>query len=231
MQSRTYLEITNNLKTLGISESCIQRIMHAVDSMPGKDHVQGALTFLTALTAKKSQREDYYKYSSYLAEYFCTISNLGLFAVAYYYGDYAILAAATFSALSHAIPLQRLHDLDMLGIFIIFSKAMLNYKVIMERPEVLAWAAGAMTVNILDTVITRTHLNKIGPSLHVAWHLAAAFALYKFNAAQTDITENEMHSVLEAMPHESVPSFLQTAYETIAEYMHQYAIKSHCLVS
>ena len=219
MQSRLHLDILNNLKTLGISELCIQRIMSAIDKMPRKDHLEGALRFLTEITDKKSKRENYYQYSNYLAEYFCTLSNLGLFAVAFYYNDYATLIAATFSALSHAIPSQRLHDLDMLGVFIIFGKAIANYKMIMQRPDVLAWGIGALTVNILDTVITRSYLDKIGPSLHVTWHLAAAFALYKFNQAQITFSESELQTVLQAIPKQEVPSFLRSAHEKITEYI------------
>jgi hypothetical protein len=228
MQSRLHLDILNNLKILEVSEPCIRQIIHAVDKMPGKDHVQGALKFLTEITDKKSQRENYYQYSNYLAEYFCTISNLGLFAVAFYYNDYATLAAATFSALSHAIPSQRLHDLDMLGVFIIFGKAIANYKMIMQRPDVLAWGIGAFTMNVLDTIITRSHLDKIGPSIHVTWHLAAAFALYKFNQAQIKFSENELQIIQQAIQEQKVPNFLQYAYEKIDEYMSP--VKNNCVI-
>ncbi|KTC83415.1 hypothetical protein [Legionella cincinnatiensis] len=230
MQTKLHLEIVNNLKTLKINEDCIQRIMDAVDKMPGKEHVKGALKFLTEITSQKSRRESYYQYSHYFAEYFCTISNLGLFAVAYYYGDYATLAAATFSALSHAIPLQRLHDLDLLGVFIIFGKAISQYKIIMERPEVLAWGTAALGVNIMDTLITRKHLDKIGPAIHVVWHLAAAFALYKFNQAQVEIAENELQNVLEAIPTHQIPGFLQSSYEVISDYIYNFSIQTNCVL-
>lgn len=219
MQSRLHIDILTNLKTLGISEPCIQRIMNAVEKMPGKDHLKGALKFLTELTDKKSQRENYYQYSNHFAEYFCTISNLGLFAVAFYYKDYATFAAATFSALSHAIPSQRLHDLDMLGVFVIFGKAIANYKMIMQKPDVLAWGLGAFSINVLDTIITRSYLDKIGPSIHVVWHLAAAFALYKFNQAQIEFSKNELQTMQQAIQKQEVPNFLQYAHEKIVEYV------------
>jgi hypothetical protein len=228
MQSRLHLDILNNLKTLGISEPCIQRIMNVVDKIPGKDHVKGALKFLTEITTKKSQRENYYQYSNYFAEYFCTISNLGLFAVAFYYNDYATLAAATFSALSHAIPSQRVHDLDMLGVFIIFGKAIANYKMIMQRPDVLAWGMGAVTINVLDTLITRSHLDKIGPSIHLTWHLAAAFALYKFNQAQIQFSEQELYTVQQAITKQEIPNLLQNTYKKIDEYINP--IKNSCAI-
>ncbi|MHB1949201.1 MAG: hypothetical protein ACYCQI_13925 [Gammaproteobacteria bacterium] len=209
-------KIINNLTALNLSDTSIQRIMAAVDKMPDKYHVKGVLKFLTEITAQKSKREDYYQYSNFISEYFCTISNLGLFAVGYYYSDFATLLAATFSALSHAIPLQRLHDFDLLGVGIIFAKVMANYKIAMERPEVLGWGACALTVNVLDMIVTRKHLDKIGPSLHVAWHLAAAFALYQFNKAQTGIDSEEVQAVLKALVATVVPNFLYGAYKTIS---------------
>src|SRR5690242_12616155 len=143
--------------------------------------------FFSKPTDKKSQREDYYQYSNYLAEYWCTLSNVGLFAVGCYYGDFATLAAATFSALSHAIPSQRLHDLDMLGVVGILGKAVNNYDVILKRKDVIATGTAALAINVIDTILTRKYRDKIGPWLHVAWHIAAAAALGVFNQAQLDI--------------------------------------------
>lgn len=142
--------------------------------------------FFSKPTDKKSQREDYYQYSNYLAEYWCTLSNIGLFAVGCYYGDFATLAAATFSALSHAIPSQRLHDLDMLGVAGVLGKAINNYDVILKRSDVIATGTAALAINVIDTVLTRKHRDKIGPWLHVAWHIAAATALGVLNQAQLD---------------------------------------------
>lgn len=147
-------------------------------------------SFFTEPTARKSQRENYYQYSNYLAEYWCTLSNLGLLAVGCYYGDFATIAAATFSALSHAIPLQRLHDLDILGVAGVLGKVIANYEVISKRTDVIATGAAALTLNLIDTVVTRKHLDKVGPYLHVAWHIAAAIALGKLNQAQLDAETN-----------------------------------------
>ena len=144
--------------------------------------------FFSKPTNKTSQREDYYQYSNYLAEYWCTLSNVGLFAVGCYYGDFATLAAATFSALSHAIPSQRLHDLDMLGVVGILGKAVNNYDVILNRSDVIATGTAALAINAIDTVLTRKHRDTIGPWLHVAWHIAAATALGVLNQAQLDMT-------------------------------------------
>jgi hypothetical protein len=89
-------QILDNLKILRVKDACAKRIMNAVENMPGKDHIKGALKFLTQITNTKSKREDYYQYSNHIAEYFCTISNLGLFAVGFYYNDFAVLAGESF---------------------------------------------------------------------------------------------------------------------------------------
>lgn len=223
-------QIIFNLKTLKISETAIQRIMSCIEIMPCNNHVQGSLAFLSQITDMKSKREDYYQYSNLFAEYFCTISNLGLFAVAYYYRDFATLAAATFSALSHAIPLQRLHDLDLLGVFFILGKAVTNYKLFMDRPDILAFGAGALTINVMDTYITRKYLDKIGPSLHVTWHLAAALALYKINQGQVEASAAELGEIASSVKLNSIPSILQAGYETITAYMSSMGHESSCII-
>lgn len=102
------------------------------------------------------------------------------------YRDFATIAAATFSALSHAIPLQRLHDLDMLGVVGILGKAAAHYDILSNRTDVLAIGSIALALNAIDTVLTRKYRDKTGPWLHVAWHIAAALALAQFNQAQLD---------------------------------------------
>lgn len=223
-------QILNNLKALRVNEECAERIMNAVENMPGKDHIEGALIFLTQVADKNGKRENYYRYSNYIAEYFCTISNLGLFAVGCYYGDFALLVAATFSALSHAIPSQRLHDLDILGVFIVFGKVITNCNIFIEKPEVLAWGAGALTINLMDTIITRKYLDKIGPVIHVAWHLAAALALYKLNQAQVDVTNEELQSITSATKLNTIPEFLNTAFEEITKQMSHLFNASRCTI-
>jgi hypothetical protein len=61
-----------------------------------------------------------------------------------------------------------------------------HHKVLLANPWVMAWGAGAIAINLLDTFITGNYLDKVGPAIHVAWHLAAALALYKFNQAQVN---------------------------------------------
>lgn len=167
--------------------------LETVKNMSSTERLGAAYNLLTERTAKKSIREDYYQYSSLIAEYFCTLSNFGLFGVGLYYRDEATLFAATMSALSHAIPSQRLHDLDMLGVVAIAAKVCNNYQVLLDDPKTVAWGAGALSINFIDTNITRRHLDKVGPWIHVVWHLAAALALYQFNVAQNEIMERPLH--------------------------------------
>jgi len=223
-------QIIDNLQLMHMSEEYIQKILQTVEAMPAKEHVLGALKFLTQITDQKSKREAYYIHSNYLAEYFCTLSNIGLFAVGYFYNDFSTLLAATFSALSHAIPSQRLHDLDMMGIFLIFGKAVANYKMIMKRPDVIAWGATALTINVMDTVITRNYLDEIGPGLHVTWHIAAALALYKFNQAQLETTDEEIQNIMTSVTSNTVPNFLTDAYQEVTNYLYDFNCMSACTI-
>lgn len=230
LDDETRQQLIDHLKVLQVSDDCAERIMNAVERMPGKDPIKGALKFLTKITNEKSKREDYYRHSKFIAEFFCTISNLGLFAVGIYYADFATLIAATFSALSHAVPLQRLNELDKIGVLVIFGKVLANYKLFMERPELLAWGAGALTVNLMDTVITKKYLDKIGPSLHVAWHLAAALALYKIDQASVEVTKAELQSIAGAVMTSTIPSFLDTTHQTITDHMSALSKTSQCMI-
>jgi hypothetical protein len=217
-------QIILNLTTLRVSEESAERIMNAIENMRCKNQIKGALKFLTTITNEKSKREEYYLYSNFIAEFFCTISNLGLFAVGIYFEDFAILLAATFSAISHAIPLQRLNELDKLGVLIIFVKALINYKIFLERPELFAWGAGALAINVLDTFITPRYLEKIGPSLHVIWHLAAALVLFKIEQAQVEVNAAELQAIAIAAASSTVPAYLSAAHEKISTHMEKLAL-------
>jgi hypothetical protein len=160
------------------------QIVNSVDNMPGAERILAALNDLTELTNKKSVCEDYYLHSNHIAEYFCTISNFGFFAVAYYYNDYATLFAATCSALSHAIPLKRLNELDKIAAVSLFLKVMFHYDTLLHNPAIIASGLATFSLGVLDIMVGRKNKEMWGPSLHVAWHLAAAVALHQFNHAQ-----------------------------------------------
>lgn len=189
--------IIENLKILKVTDASIDKIFNTVDNMRGSTHALRALNFLTQLTSKAGYDEKFYQHSDYIAEYFCTISNLGFFAVAWMYHDYEALIAGIFSALSHAIPLKFLNDLDKIAACALFLKVISHYDVLINNPLVLACGAAALTIGGLAGVGKR-NLEKYGASPHVLWHLSAAFALYKFNQAIFDVTENEAQRIFTA---------------------------------
>lgn len=231
----TRQKIISNLETLKLSKKSIDRIMAAVDKMPGKDHVMGALKFLTEITAKKGQREEWYTRSDLLAEYFCTLSNIGFFAVGFYYNDWFTLCAATFSALSHAIPLQRLHELDIAAALAVFAYAASHYAMLVERPDVLLAGAGTLTIGLLDLIVTRNYLDKVGASFHVAWHIAASCALFHFNQIKVELSQTHNQQLLEGINQSVIPGFLQTYFnaisESISNYAGNYSSANSCTIS
>ena len=139
--------------------------------------------FLLEPTRLASQREEYGVTSNQIAEFYCTISNIGLFLVALYYHDYATFFAALFSTLSHAFPYQRLHDLDIIGVVGVGLRVIYYRHALYKYPTVIVIGGVALLINLIDTWVTRRYLKRVGPWLHVVWHLSITFALYKFNEA------------------------------------------------
>lgn len=125
---------------------------------------------------------------SSIAEFWCTLSNIGFFMVGIYCFPLApltasfIFMAGTFSLLSHTTPSQLLHDFDMLGVVLIGIPILLHIPLILGSP--LLWplliAGGiAVIVNVVDTIITKTWGTELlGPWPHVLWHISAAVALF-----------------------------------------------------
>lgn len=211
--------VIQNLKTLKVSDEAINKIFNTIESMCASSHVLRALNFLTQLTGKTGYDEKFYQHSDYIAEYFCTISNLGFFAVAWMYSDYATLIAGVFSALSHAVPLKILNNLDKIAAHGLFLKVISHYDVLLNNPLALASGAVALTVGGFAIGVGKKNLDKYGASPHVLWHLAAAFALYKFNQARFDVTESEVQHVYMAATQNMIPEFLQSSYNVIAEHV------------
>lgn len=183
------LEVFNNIWQSGSNLAT-----SACSSTYGKKIVE----FIVAPVDKKSARETYYTHSNYISEHYCTISNIPMLIVGLYYGDYSAVAAASFSILSHAIPSQRLHDLDILGVGLVGFNIATNYDVILKKPDILIWGGGAMALNVLDSLLARNvssePFEQIEPWLHVAWHLSAGLALYKFNKAKEDLSNQSSES-------------------------------------
>jgi len=211
-KEETRNQIIYNLKTLKVNENSINKILNAIDSMPASEHLLGALKFLTELTDQRSRCEHFYVHSDHIAEYFCTLSNLGLFAVAFYCQDYVTLFAATFSALSHAIPLKRLNDLDKLAAVTTFLNVLVHFNTLTYQPLLVAGAITA-TFGVLDMYVGRKHMDVFGPTFHAAWHLAAAYALFQFNRAQTaKVSAQEIEALGVAIQQNNIPNYLKDSY-------------------
>lgn len=134
---------------------------------------------------KQSSRREYSKGN--IAEFWCTLSNFGFFFVGLLFGDLSLLLAGIFSLLSHTVPSQLVHDLDILGVVLIGIKILLSLPFLISNPVMLPFVLGfgglAIAINILDAFITPRYYDKVGPWLHVAWHLSAAVAMFSVNLA------------------------------------------------
>lgn len=118
-----------------------------------------------------SQREDWYKITPYVAEFWCTVSNVGFLIVGCRYHSAELIVAGLASAVSHAIPKQWLNTVDKMGVALVAIKLAVNYRVLLEHPWLLAPIALAGVVNWVDAYRARKH-GETGP--HVVWHLTAA---------------------------------------------------------
>ena len=184
-------KLIDNLNKLKISQSSIDYLIKIVDKMPARPQMYSALRFLTEYTDSSSICEQHYLHSPHIAEYYCTLTNIGLFAVGCYFQDYPTLAAALFSTLSHAIPLKRLNELDKLAAVSVFLKVLYNYHLLASNPNILTAGLVTFTFGALDKWIGRNHLDTFGSLFHSSWHLSAAFALFNFNQAQSQHMANE----------------------------------------
>jgi hypothetical protein len=213
LDDEIFREVLENLKALNISEDSAKRIMNAAERMPNEDHVKGALRFFTHIRDDRHKREEYYQWSPYVAEFFCTISNLGIFAAGAYSAKFSALIAATFSILSHAIPTQLFQTLDQSGaVFgILFEAAIqigLEWDRIKTQPTTLltalAYPAGALAIGFVDTLPSRIdyfypgfkkevedkypiYKEVIAPTLHSTWHSAGGIAIIMFYATLAEL--------------------------------------------
>ena len=137
------------------------------------------------MPTKTSSRREYS--TGKIAEFWCSISNVGFIFVALLFADIPLFLAGTFSLFSHTIPSQLIHDLDILGVVLIGIKVAVCLPLLILNPwsllVVLPFGALALGINIIDALFTNKYYHKVGPSIHVAWHLTAAFANLVLNAA------------------------------------------------
>lgn len=174
-------EIIQNLRSLNISQSSINKILRIVENMPCVDQMQRMLAFLTQLKDEKIQCEPYYLYSNYVAEFFCALSSLGFFASAFIYKDYLTLALAFFAILSHAVPLQILNNCDKIAAIAKTVHIATYYSLLLKNPDFIALGMLTAALGIAEFSVGRKYKEFFNGSLHSAWHLATAFGIYKFN--------------------------------------------------
>lgn len=131
-------------------------------------------SFFGALTDPKSQRENWYKVTPYIAEFWCTVSNIGFIYVGLKHNSPELVCAGIASIVSHTIPKQWLLAVDKIGVALVLSKAVREYSTLVRNPWLLAPLAIAGLINVSDAYLTRNHA-QTWP--HVIWHLSsAAFA-------------------------------------------------------
>lgn len=146
-----------------------------------EEYYNAFITRMLRPTDEKSRREE--GKSDYIVEFWCTISNIGFFLVGIYFCEPLIIFSGVASALSHAFPRQGLHDLDILAVIAMGTKITLNLGVFISHPGLLLIATATILVNVIDTICSRNNYQKIGPWLHVLWHLTAAASMFVFYTA------------------------------------------------
>ncbi len=127
--------------------------------------------------------EGHYLHSKYIAEFYCTLTNIGFFIVGCYFQDYATLAVAIFSTISHALPLKGLILLDILVANLVLLKVLSAYTLVIAHPNIIIAGVVTFIFGILDKFVGRKHLHIFGGLFHSIWHLSAAIALFNFNQA------------------------------------------------
>jgi hypothetical protein len=123
------------------------------------------------LTEPKSQRENWYKVTPYVAEFWCTLSNVGFIVVGIYRKSPELVFAGLASIVSHTVPLQWLLTVDKIGVLIALTKLFREYKVIVQHPILLVPIAALGLIGLTDIYGARV---KGITWPHVVWHLSAA---------------------------------------------------------
>ncbi len=133
--------------------------------------------FFGKLTDPKSQREDWYKVTPYIAEFWCTVSNAGFIYVGIQNNSPELVFAGVASIISHSIPKQWLLGVDKLGVAVVLSKVIREREILKSNPILMGPLALAGAINATDAYLAR---NKGYTSPHVIWHLSSALLAYGF---------------------------------------------------
>lgn len=127
--------------------------------------------FFNRLTDRKSQREDWYKVTPYVAEFWCAVSNTGFIIAGIHQNSPELVFAGAASIVSHTIPKQWLLTVDKIGVLVALSKLAREYEIVINNPSVLVPIAALGVVNLMDVYFARVK-GETWP--HVVWHLSAA---------------------------------------------------------
>ena len=129
------------------------------------------------LSEPESQRENWYKITPYISEFWCAVSNIGFIYVGLKHRCPEIVIAGVASFAYHTCPRQWLLHMDRLGVLIALSKFAREYAVVEEHPNLLILPVLAGAINLLDVYMGQYH----GQSwFHAFWHLSAALMADRF---------------------------------------------------
>lgn len=129
-------------------------------------------SFFGKLTDPKSQRENWYAVSPYIAEFWCALSNVGFIYVGIKDKSPELLFAGCASIASHTIPKQWLLYVDKLGVLVVLSKVIREYSTLKADPSLFLQLGTLGIINGTDAYLAR---NKGVTWPHVLWHLSAAY--------------------------------------------------------
>lgn len=128
-------------------------------------------SYFGRLAEEETQREDWYKVTPYISEFWCAVSNIGLLYVGLKHRSPEVVFAGLASFAYHSCPKQWLLHVDRLGVGLALLKFAREYKVLQENPKFLALPVAVAAINGLDVYLGQ-YQGKTWP--HVAWHLSAA---------------------------------------------------------
>ena len=127
--------------------------------------------YFEKLTDINSQREDWYQYTPYVAEFWCTVSNVAIIYSGIVNNSPELVFTGVASTISHAIPKQWLLHVDKLGVLVVAMRALKEHRILFENPKLLIPLVGAASLNLIDAHLART-TGATWP--HVVWHCASA---------------------------------------------------------
>ena len=124
-----------------------------------------------------SQRENWHAVSSYVAEFWCTLSSIPIIAVALYYRSAVIFLAGFGSFTSHMFPFQFVHHIDMMGVAAVVVQLLRYHMMFVWFPQMICMVFLLGALLLTDTIISRQYGITV---IHIVWHLSIAMFLFFF---------------------------------------------------